>query len=525
LFEKISKWSESKNGLLHIICISLTLKAFLLVSFSVVNKDGLLYIAAAKKFAEGYFSEGISIYPMPFYSLLIAIVHFLIPDWVTAGRIISVAFVVFTLVPLYFMTSELFDRKAAFWACLAFAIAPVPNGWADSVIRDPGFIFCVAWAVFFALRAVQTQRIIFFAAAALFSWFSILFRLEGIIFILFFPLYLVALCLKRENDKVRLMKGVSLWTLFPLLFIAFFIAVFGFDGIVSLNRSSDIITQVQKFFTFGFMENYYVISEQLLNLEKLSPYPGGMQNFAETARHYIPIIYLFGLIETLIVVLFPLFVAPLFFSFRDAMQKNRIFVLSVFFAFIFMAYYFLINKDFIQKRFLSMPALLLYPWIGAGMQSFFEYLSRRFSKRVFAAVSILFFIIPVYQCVKQEWKEDMSLIAAAKWIEKEANPEKLKIIATDPRFLYYAGREFCFINGSSSGTDADVIYRVSENDSLNDMEQIAMLQKLDIIVFKIPTQNIPPQFKYFKKIKEFKSGKNVSYIYSSPEALAALVQH
>ena len=449
LFEKISKWSESKNGLLYIICISLALKAFILVSFSVVNKDGLLYIAAAQKFAEGYFSEGISIYPMPFYSLLITFVHFLIPDWVTAGRIISVSFVVFTLFPLYSMTNELFDRKAAFWACLTFAIAPVPNGWADSVIRDPGFIFCMAWAVFFALRAVQSQRVIFFAAAALFSWFSILFRLEGIIFILFFPLYIVALCLRRENNKVHLLKGVFLWTLFPLLFIAFFIAVFGSDGIVSLNRSGDIISQAQKFLHLGFLDNYYVLSEQLLNLEKLSPYPGGMQNFAETARHYIPIIYLFGLLETLIVVMFPLFVVPLFFSFKDAMQKNRIFVLSIFLAFIFMAYYFLINRDFIQKRFLSMPALLLYPWIGAGMQSFFEYLSRRFSKRVFAAVFVLFFIIPVYQCFKPEWKEDISLAAAAKWIEKQANPEKLKIITTDARFLYYADREFCFIYGSS----------------------------------------------------------------------------
>jgi len=523
LFEKISKWSESKNGLLYIICISLTLKAFLLVSESVVNNDGLLYIAAAQKFAEGYFSEGISIYPMPLYPLLIAIVHFLIPNWVTAGTVISVVFVVFTLIPLYFTTNELFNRKAAFWACLAYAIAPVPNRLADSVIRDPGFIFCMAWTVFFALRAIQSQRIIFFAAAALFSWVSVLFRLEGIIFILFFPVYLVALCLKRENDKVRLFKGAFLWILLPLVFSAVSLASLGYDGIISLNRSSDILTQVQKFFSFGFMDNYYVISEQLINLEKYSPYPGGMQNFAETARHYIPIIYLFGLIETLIVVLFPLFVVPLFFSFRDTMQKNRIFVLSVFFVFMFMAYYFLVNEDFIQKRFLSIPALLLYPWIGAGMQGFFEYLSGRFSKRVFAIVFILFIILPVYQCIEHELKEDRSSIAAAKWIEKEANPKKLKIITQDARFLYYAGRKFWLKDGYS-GTYGDKVYHESEIGNLCYLENIAINQKMDLIVIKISAKKEPPVFKYFKKIKEFKDGKNVSYIYSSPEALAALVQ-
>lgn len=520
-FEKISKWSESKNGLLYIICISLTLKAFLFMSDSVVNKDGLLYIAAAQKFAEGLFSEGLSIYQMPFYPLLIAIVHFLIPDWVTAGRIISVAFIVCTLIPLYLMSKELFDRKAAFWACLAFAVTPVPNGWADSVIRDPGFIFCMAWAVFFALWAIQSQRIIFFVAAVLFSWVSILFRLEGLIFILFFPLCVVALCFKRENDKVRLLKGVFLWILFPLLFSGVFIAVFGWNGIISFNRSGDIITQAQKFLRLDFLDNYFYISEQLINLEKYSLYPGGKQHLVETARHYIPIIYLFGLLEILIVVLFPLFVVPLFWGFKDSMQKNRIFALSVFFAFLFMAYYFLVNQDYIQKRFLSIPALLLYPWIGAGMQRFFEYLSGRFSKKVLVAVFILFFILPVYQCFEQEWKEDRSIMAAGKWLAGQGKLSECKIITSDKRFLYYSGREFWFINGSS-GTDGDVFYNVSENNNLNYMEQFALQQKIDIMVFKIPEKNIPPQFKYFKKIKEFKDRKNVSYVFSSPEAAAII---
>lgn len=521
MFEKISKWSESKNGLLYIICISLTIKVFLLVSESVVNNDGLLYIAAAQKFSEGYFSEGISIYPMPFYPLLIAVVHFLIPDWVTAGRIISVAFVVFTLIPLYFTTSELFDRKAAFWACLAFAIAPVPNGWADSVIRDPGFILCMAWAVFFALRSIQSKRIIFFAAAALFSWVAILFRLEGIIFILFFPLYLVALCFKRENDKVRLLKGAFLWILFPLLFSAVSIAVLGYDGVVSLNRSGDIITQAQKLLHLGFLDNYFEISGQLINLEKLSPFPGGMQNFAETARHYIPIIYLFGLLETFILVLFPVFVIPLFWGFKDSMQKKRIFILSVFFAFMFMAYYFLVKEDFIQKRFLSIPVLLLFPWIGEGIQRFFEYLSGRFSEKVFAAVFILFFILPIYQCFELEWEEDRSVMQAAKWIEKEANLEKLKIITTDARFLYYAGREF-WLKGDFPGTYGDKVYHQSEMDTLYDPDHIAINRKMDLIVIKMSAKKEPPGFKYFKRIKEFKSGKNISYIYSSPEAEAII---
>ena len=70
-FENISKWPENKKGLLYIILGSVLLKLFLFISNSTVNNDGLLYISAAQEFAAGHFREGFSIYPMPFYPLLI----------------------------------------------------------------------------------------------------------------------------------------------------------------------------------------------------------------------------------------------------------------------------------------------------------------------------------------------------------------------------------------------------------------------------------------------------------------------
>ncbi|MBU1626041.1 glycosyltransferase family 39 protein, partial [bacterium] len=168
-FEKISNLAESKKGLYYIILISFLLKSFLFMSDSLVNNDGLVYISAAQKFAAGHFEEWLSAFPMPFYPLLIAIFHFLIPDWVAAARIISIMFIVFALIPIYLLTKELFDRKAAFWACLAFALAPFPNSLAGGVMRDPGFIFFMTWAVYFALRTTQIPRIIFLVMTVVFS--------------------------------------------------------------------------------------------------------------------------------------------------------------------------------------------------------------------------------------------------------------------------------------------------------------------------------------------------------------------
>ncbi len=521
-FEKISKWSESKKGLYYIILISVLLKLFLFMSDSLVNKDGLIYISAAQKFAVGHFEEGLSAFPMPFYPLLIAMFHFLIPDWVAAARIISIMFIVFSLIPIYLLTKELFDRNAAFWACLAFAVAPVPNSLADGVIRDPGFIFCMAWAVYFALRSTQEPRICFLVMTVVFSVGSILFRIEGIILILFFPVYLLVLYFMEEQKRAYLLKESVLFIMVPLFLLTIFF-VFGQNDTNSFNRSWDIYSEFQKLFKIEFLDNYFALSDQLKILTQSSPFPDLRNNFAEIARHYIPVIYLFGLIETFIVALFPLFLLPLFFSFKSPIKTNRVFVVCVFWIYILMAYYFLVKMDFLTSRYLSIPVLLMYPWIGAGLQKFFEYLSMRFSKKGFAAIFILFFILPVYQCVEQEWKQDNSLMVAAKWIANNTKDNKLRIITTDKRFLFYAGREYS-VGDASPGTNSDAFYNELDDkaSSYNEIEQAAIQNQFDLVVFRISEKSEAPKFKYFKKLKEFKGSKNISYVFSSPEVAKSI---
>ncbi len=517
IFEKISKWPESKTGLLYIIAGSVLLKLLLFLSDSTVNNDGLLYISAAQEFAAGHFKEGLSIYPMPFYPILIAMIHFLIPDWVAAGRILSLTFIVFTLIPLYLLSKELFDRKAAFWACLAFAVAPYANDLADGVIRDPGFIFCMAWAVYFAFRAGQTAGIIMFAATAVFSWFAFLFRIEGIILILFFPVYILILSFIKDQERVSLLKGFLLFIMIPLFLGAVFLA-FRLTDPASINRIGEVYEAFKNLFQTGFLDNYYALYDQLKTLSQSSPSSNLKNNFTEIARHYIPVIYLFGLIETFVIALYPLFLIPLYYSVKGPIQINRVFAASVFWVFILMAYYFLIKKDFSTSRFVSVPVLLIYPWIGAGINILFEQLSAKLSQKVFAALFLLFFTMPVYECFEQEWKQDNSLIVAAKWVATNPDTSKLRIITTDKRFLLYAGREYRVGDGST-GTDSDGFYSLDTKvNSYNGLEQIAIQNKFDLVLLRISAEKEAPQFNYFKKIKEFKGTKNISYVFSSPEA-------
>ena len=205
MFEKLSNWYEGKNGFIFTLCISAALKTIVALFNKPFNSDGVLYISAAQYFATGHFKEGLDLFPMPLYSLIITAVHFIVPNWEVAAKLISITSMVLATIPLYLLTTELFNRKAAFWACLAFAVSPLPNDWAVDVIRGPIFVFFVLWAVYFAQNAIISKRPIFFFLTAFFSCVSLFLRIEGVIIIPFFFFFTMCLILiKREKESLYL---------------------------------------------------------------------------------------------------------------------------------------------------------------------------------------------------------------------------------------------------------------------------------------------------------------------------------
>jgi hypothetical protein len=89
-----------------------------------LNFDGEIYISAAFRYAVGMNNEGLAIYPMPLYPYLISLMQRIIPDWVSAGRLISYFSITLAVIPLYRLSMDLFNRQAAFWSCLAFTLLP-----------------------------------------------------------------------------------------------------------------------------------------------------------------------------------------------------------------------------------------------------------------------------------------------------------------------------------------------------------------------------------------------------------------
>ena len=522
VLKKVTEWSENKQALYFILFISATLKLliFWALSDTPINRDGVLYISAAQQFAEGNFKEGLALYPMPLYPALIAIVHLIIPNWVMAARLISYTSLVLLVIPLYFVINHLFGRGAAFWGSFAFVLAPIPNGWVVDVIRGPSFVFVFAWTVYFALLAVCSKGIKYFFIAAFFGWLAVCLRIEGIIFIPFYFLFLLGLTISKNRERPYFLKGILIWTIFPLFLSSFFLVFFDTE-IISYNRGGEVWLVVKDIFHLKFLDNYYRIYGHLKTIENSLPIYGWHQNFAGIARHYILVIYFFELLRTLIKVIFPFFVVSLIWGFRDSLSRSRLFLLLLVIVYLFMIYYSFVTLGFIQKRFLFLPAFLLYAWIGRGIERMFM-LVRQFARpQLFAVVfAVLFFISPVYKSVHSIGKQDNVITRAGKWIATRPELAEAKIATNDSRILFYAGRKTYGENTKNFVPYAGLKYDYS------DMEELAAENKKDILIIKTSSKgkDMPSGFKHYKKVKEFIGKKRIVAVFCSTEFFKKLNQ-
>jgi hypothetical protein len=496
--------SENRRDLVILLLLSASLKAILSLCVGVMNpEDGVMYITAAQKLAGGAFKEALSIYGMPFYPLLIALTHYVIPNWIAAARVISIFSSVLTIIPLYLLTKELFYRQAAVWACAAFALLPLSNHWSVGVLRDPLFLFFLAWSTYFANRAITSRKLIHFLMSSLTCLFSILCRLEGLILYFFYALYVFCLFLRRSQDRNALFKGMLVYIAPPLL--VFILFSLGTKWPPTFNRMDIVILRINEITNFKFVDNYKRIYGQLKKIEIATTKARRWQNLVEIIRHYIPIIYLIGLLEKFFKALFPPYLIPLVVGVWKARNRNNIFIILFTACYLLSLYCFMISTNSIRERYLLTPAFLLHPFIGVGLDRLYIYVKKSSRRRLCTILLVIFFaLLPVYKSSRIIWNRDTVLLVAGEWIATIPQFQTAKIITNDRRIPFYAGR----------GMD-QTIY--TERNYFA-MEKLALHKSYDLLIIKTSktSENSRPGLKKFMKVKEFAGAKDIVNIYCSP---------
>jgi len=158
-----------------------------------------------------------------------------------------------------------------------------------------------------------------------------------------------------------------------------------------------------------------------------------------------------------------------------------------------------------RERYLLTPAFLLHPFIGVGLDRLYSYAKKSSRRHLLTTLFVIFFaLLPVYKSSTVIWDQDPVLRVAGEWIATIPQFQTAKIITTDSRVAFYAGR------GADHTWDPNP-------DSLS-LEAVAESSRFDLLVITRSKNNesSTPPLKKFIKIKEFIGLKDMVSIYCSP---------
>lgn len=440
---------DARRMLWLLLGLSLIIKISIWVLSPVITPDGPVYIAQAEAFLRGDWQRGLVLNNNLFlYPLLIAGLGLLGVDLVVAGQLLSLLFSVSTVIPLFLLTRRLFDARVAFWAALAFVVAPSLNEYAVYVMRDPGFLCFFAWALFFAIKTVENKNIRDFFIALVFSFVAFLFRVEGFFLPFLLILFILGDTLWRRSWRSLFIKRIGLFLLLTVLGTGVVGAIFS-DKLLRFNRLDVIVAMVKTPIEKGVFSYDPQVRVELRKMEQVIPVGAVDNDFAEIARENIRLIYFIGLMVNVKKVLYPAFFAACLVGlvlFR-ACRSSHALVLWLTIAYLLILYLYLLHRGFIETRYVYVPVFLMLPWVGYGIERMLDRLKGikclpRFAPLLLVAV---LFAVPGVEAATEVKRQLLSAKEAGQWLAAHPQINVGAIVSNGREVPFYAGRGMTFI--------------------------------------------------------------------------------
>ncbi|HEX2966133.1 MAG TPA: glycosyltransferase family 39 protein, partial [Syntrophorhabdaceae bacterium] len=135
-----------------------------------------------------------------------------------SGKMVSIIFGSFTVVPLYLLIKRLFDDNVAFVASLLFAVHPRFVEYSSDVLREPLFWFLCISALWLAWEGIVRARWFLIALSSFSCGLAIFTRLEGVLVFCIIILWIIwSLAVKRKDRARGLLYGCIFILAVPIL--------------------------------------------------------------------------------------------------------------------------------------------------------------------------------------------------------------------------------------------------------------------------------------------------------------------
>lgn len=439
--EAASMQSLSRNNkqLIAILLCAVVVKLIQLLLVCTISGDGPVYIEIAKNFSQGNFRAGLAEDYPPLYSLFVTGAYLITHDWVIAGRLVSFIFSILTIIPIYFLTKEVFGERVATVSSVLFIFQPTISSYSVRIISEPSFIFFFVSAVWLSWEAIRTQKHRLFFAAGAVSGLSYLVRPEGsgvaivtCLYVLFHDLLRVKYNYRKKIIHICMLAlGASIFV-FPYL-----LHIKSETGKWELSKKKSILTAIT-----GKVSGDSIPDESVFTGAQIPAYSHLKDGYLKTflslttvfiiAFNYILfLLLLFGLIRRKAVL-------------RQGKYESFI-ILIVLFYFLVLSLFYVSDRHLI-----SLISICLF-WAAIGFCELYQYIVIKIPQRLSQAMLKLpnrIFVLMLMAVIlslsagafRPQDRDKISRKKVGLWI-KENCKESPRILTDSVRLAYYAEAE------------------------------------------------------------------------------------
>ncbi|MDX9702284.1 MAG: glycosyltransferase family 39 protein [Candidatus Auribacterota bacterium] len=122
---------------------------------SLISRDGIRFIIMAKALADGDMGSFVAEQYHPLYPALIYLFHFFSADWSIVARMVSIMMGALVVIPLFYISENLFNRRVAYIASVIYAFHPYAVRFSADTLSESTYIFFFMCALLAGFKALE----------------------------------------------------------------------------------------------------------------------------------------------------------------------------------------------------------------------------------------------------------------------------------------------------------------------------------------------------------------------------------
>ncbi len=395
----------------------------------VINNDGILYIVAAEEFLAGGYTKAMAAFGWPFFPIVIAWTHQITGLALEASAyVVNAVMLIIASMAFVRVYEEISFSKLPLWIpALVVLTLPMINEYRVYVVRGHGYWAFSMLALLFFIIYYKKSTLSSALFWQMFAILGILFRIEGVVFVLFAPFYYLFSKEKRG---------------------AFFYHYFRLNSIILPSAICAAIVLLAHLFTVenssGALQlrlSYMMPSSLFSSIKEASVGVGAlMPRLSSGEAVLVSASGIFALVVLKLVKnINLLYLLPVLVGYkRRWIQLSResgivmvFFTLSVLPLFVIAG-----NKLFVSSRYMVLPTLIFGLIISQYAVHLFYKLKTE--NRVIAA-SALFVLVVLFffDAIIHTGAIKGNIVSASEWVIQNIEPDA-KIACNNKRFVFYS---------------------------------------------------------------------------------------